>query len=265
MWENISSLEGLLWYTSIVGYVVLLVRLYATDLMGTYRGFALCIAAQLAQSVVLLTITALGNHVPREAYAYAYIFTTPLIWVTYILVVLEVYTLVLQRFEGISTLSRWALRVVLGVAIVAALVTAVPEMNEVFKKYSETLSYFSLVERAVVSSLVFFLLLIAGFLLWFPVPLTRNAVVHTTLFCCFFLTIAAGLFFRDSKGSGTRLVSTAMLGIGNLCLLLWVVLLRPSGESTQVVSRPSFAREDEEKLLSQLDAVNAALLRSYRK
>jgi len=133
-------------------------------------------------------------------------------------------------------------------------------------KGMEHLIQLSMVERGIVSSLVFFLLMITGFLLWFPVRLTRNAIAHTAFCVFFFLTIAAGLFFRDTPGnSSTTLVSTISLGLVALCLPLWALALNRAGETIAVTSRRSLAPEQERALRQQLDGFNDALLRSSRK
>lgn len=257
-----ATLEIVFWCLSIAGFGLMLCRLYFGGLIGTYRYLAVFAGIQLVQSTVLLGLYSFGL---KKFYGYVYLGTSPLVWLTYILVVLELYNVVLQRYEGLATVSRKVLRVVFVLAILASVVTLIPEAHETVRKYTG-LATVSMVERGVVSSLVFFLLMIGAFLLWFPVQLSRNAIVHTGLCCLFFLNTGASFFFRDVSGmDSTRAVSTAMLGVGTLCLFLWAALLQFSGEQMQVTSRPAFVRRDEERLMQQLNSVNAALLRSSRK
>jgi hypothetical protein len=148
---------------------------------------------------------------------------------------------------------------------VIALFTLIPETDPSFKDMQKLINL-SLVERGIVSSLVFFLLMITGFLLWFPVRLTRNAIAHTGFCVVFFLTIAAGLFFRDTAGrETTRLVSAISLGMVALCLPLWAFALNRAGETIAVSTRRTLAPEQERILRQQLDGFNDALLRSSRK
>jgi hypothetical protein len=127
----------------------------------------------------------------------------------------------------------------------------------------------SLVERGIVGSLVIFLVMIAGLLMWFPVQISRNAATHTILCCLFFLGIDSSLFVRDITGltkANTRLASTVMLGITAACLFLWSILLKSRHESLQVVTGPSFrSPQAVEHASQQLEAINAALLRVTRK
>jgi hypothetical protein len=127
----------------------------------------------------------------------------------------------------------------------------------------------SLVERGIVGSLVIFLVMIAGLLMWFPVQITRNAATHTILCCVFFLGIDASLFVRDITGvtkENTRLASTVMMGIAALCLFLWSILLKGQHETLQMVTGPTFRTPQAvEHASQQLEAINAALLRVTRK
>lgn len=250
--------EMLVWYLSLTGYLLVLCRLVFGGLLRKYRNLAVFAAVQFLQNVVLLWF----YYNDRSQYGMVYLATSPLIWLAYYLVVLELYNLALHRYEGLRSFSRKVLWTVLGVAVAASLATLVPEAHETVKKVTG-IAMLSYVERGIAGSLLFFLLIIAGFLLWFPVQLTRNAVVHTVLCCLFFLIVAASLFFRDVTGlEVTRVVSTTMLGFTTICLFLWAGLLRTSGEDIRVTSRPAFRAGEEERLLRQLESVNAVLLRS---
>ncbi|MEO8663195.1 MAG: hypothetical protein ABI693_32355 [Bryobacteraceae bacterium] len=261
MIRRVETIEQLLWYVILLGFFLIIGNLFRNRLLGEYRYLAIFSAVQIVQNLFLLWMY--SAH--RDLYHLAYAFTSPPVWLTYILVVLELYNIALQKYEGIAKLSRKVFHVFLGIAIVTSLVTLLPEVHPSFKTM-ENLVELSRVERGIVSSLVFFLLMITGFLLWFPVKLTRNAVAHTGFCVVFFLTIAAGLFFRDSTGTdATRLVSTISLGMAALCLPAWAFALSAAGETIAVTSRQSLAPDQERVLRQQLDGFNDALLRSSRK
>jgi len=50
-----------------------------------------------------------------------------------------------------------------------------------------------------------------------------------------------------------------------LCLGYWVFALKPQGESKSIVVSHQWKPEQEERLLSQLQAINSSLLRAARK
>ncbi len=260
MKAGISFLETLFWYLSILAYLVLLVRLYKSGLAAKYKNFTVFLGVEVVQSVSALVFSL---WFPKY-YGYMALVTSPAAWVAYILVVLELFGLVFKDYRGVTTVSKFALRVILGTSLVIALLSLFPEMHE-SARHVRALAVFSLVERGVVTSLVAFLLMIAGALLWYPIPLKRNAIIHTALFSIYFLAIAAGLFFRDTLGFElTRAVSTATLAFVNVCLGMWFWFLRQPGEATQMVVRKPDP-EEAARLLQQLESINAVLLRSYRK
>jgi hypothetical protein len=205
----------------------------------------------------------------RQEYGLVYTLSSAIVWVTYILIVLELYNLAWQRYEGIATFSRKLLKFLLVIAIVGALVSLIPEsklpLDHALLKTVKNLAKLSLVERGIVGSLVIFLVMIAGLLMWFPVQITRNAATHTILCCVFFLGIDASLFVRDISGvtkANTRLASTVMLGVAAVCLFLWSILLKEQHESLQVVTGPGFrSPAGVEHASQQLEAINAALMR----
>jgi hypothetical protein len=128
------------------------------------------------------------------------------------------------------------------------------------------LVYFSVFERGVTFSLVLLLLLITGFLLWTPISIRRNIVVHASIYSLFFLASAAALFLRIMRGDELLpAVSIARLSLNAMCLLLWGLLLNKRGEEIMVVVRSKWQAADEIRLARQMDAVNAFLLKSSSK
>lgn len=259
--HHMSPLEHGLWLSSIVGYALVLFRLSWSGLLRTYRCFAFYLGVELSRSLLLLSVFVLD----RKDYGWAFLLTAPVVWLAFILVVLELYSLVLKKYEGISTLSQWAMRVVLTIAVLVAILTLLPEMPPDAKRF-EWLTVASLIERGVVSSLVVFLLIITAFLVWYPVPLSRNTILHTTLYSLYFLVTAVGLFWRDMTSyEMTRQMSTTLMALTNVCLLLWLVFLRRSGEVVKSRIGARLSAESEARLLQQLDSLNSSLLRSSRR
>jgi hypothetical protein len=121
-------------------------------------------------------------------------------------------------------------------------------------------------ERWVISSLVMLLLGITGFMLWFPVPLKRNIVVHSLVFFLYFVSKALALFFRNTMGpTALDFVNLAVMCTSAACLMIWIFFLNREGERREVKHRIRWDSDSEKRLLHQLDSINASLLRSARK
>jgi NADH:ubiquinone oxidoreductase subunit K len=127
------------------------------------------------------------------------------------------------------------------------------------------MGYVLATERGVDSSLAIFVLLILFFLSRYPVPLSRNVVVHSVVFSLFFLSNTLAVLLRSVFGlhvSGE--ISLFMMGISSACVVAWLVLLNAKGERMRVSTR-QFGRGDEERILLQLDSLNDTLLRASHK
>src|SRR5262245_20697758 len=107
--NSVAWLEQWVWYLNCFGFALLLLRLYAGRLAGTYKSLAAFAAAQLAQNCVLLWFY---KYRPSE-YGAVYAISSPIVWFTYILIVLELYGLALQRYQGIAKFSGKLLKFLL--------------------------------------------------------------------------------------------------------------------------------------------------------
>ena len=93
------------------------------------------------------------------------------------------------------------------------------------------LAFLSVFERAVTFSLTLLMLLITGFLLWTPISIRRNIVVHASIYSVYFLLSAAVIFLRNIKGETlAEAVSIARMSLFAVCSLLWILLLSKRGE-----------------------------------
>src|ERR1051325_6219135 len=75
-------------------------RLYCQSLHRRYRILFSFLCFYVIRSLTLLAIGLWWQPRPRNAYAWAYVCTEPLIWLFYILIVLELYSLVMQNYRG---------------------------------------------------------------------------------------------------------------------------------------------------------------------
>jgi hypothetical protein len=264
--NGVPDLHRLLWWIAILGYAVLLAKLWFAGLCSTYRFFTAYLVYRLVRSVVLINM-----RLDTSAYAEVWLYSAPLSLFLYVLVVLELYSLVLRHFKGIATLGRWTVMTSLLISVVFSMITLTPDLGKGIS--NNPIGYFAVIERGVISSLIVFLLLITAFLVWYPVPLARNIVVYTIGYAAYFLSSNLTLFFRNlnvvmNTDAGTQLmqgINLALMAITICCLVLWILALSREGEKRTVALRARWRMEDEDHLIQQLATINATLLRSGRK
>jgi hypothetical protein len=96
------------------------------------------------------------------------------------------------------------------------------------------------------------------------VPLSRNVVVHTVIYSVFFLSDTLVLLWRTLFGVHVSGTSNAVLvAISSVCSVAWAFLLTEHGEEVRA-HLPQIRPEAEERILHQLDQINATLLKVSR-
>jgi hypothetical protein len=254
------TLDRLLWDIGVGGCALLLLKLWRAGLMRTYPFFSSYLAYSVARGAALHAFKYGTN-----GYAWAWFISEPLFWLAYILVVLELYSLVLRNYPGIASLGRWVLTGGLFASIVISGLSLQADLSNPSERFPVIL-YFSVIERGVIFSLVVFLLVITGFLVSYPVPLSRNVIVHSMVCALYFLSVTMGLLVRNVTGhqvmAGVNLVLSA---VGLACLVAWIVALSPAGEGRTIVLRRIWRPEQQQRLMDQLSAINSTLLRTARR
>lgn len=257
---SLGSFERLLWLFSTAVLVGLIGRLWQQGLYRNYLSFFAYLLVDLAQAVALYPLVSF-----RNAYAYTYLALEAVKCFLWVLITLELASLVLRSYPGIATLSRRVVHLAVGVALAMSALTLVLDLGRE-PGGSRILYYFRVFERSVACSVLLFLLLIACFLLWFPLRLPRNVVVYFSGFCLYFLSKAFLLLAANLLGPQTvRTVSAVVLGVATACQLGWLFLLSRAGEETTAVVGHCWQPEQEGRLIQQLDSINSSLLRSTRK
>src|ERR1039458_6765119 len=200
--------------------------------------------------------------VSSPLYQQVWVLTEPIGLGFYILMVVELYKLVLEKYKGLYTLGRWALYVSLAISVSISAISLMPRIQPSTPQQSKVMFYVLAAERGIQTGLALFIILILCFLSLFPVKLSRNVRVHALVFSIFFLSNTFMLLMRSLFG--LRLadqVNTIMLGVSTASVLALVPLLRTSGEEVRQAPMP-FGQEHESRLLAHLDSLNAALLRA---
>ncbi len=273
--STLAALERYTWWLTIGGKLLLAIRIWKTGLHRTYRFFFGYLVFDFLIGV-LLALTPFAARAWGEAsddpfgtfaYFWAWAATEPIHLVWYVLIVLELYSLVFQDYKGIASLSRWALLAGLAVSLTVSSLTLSLDLRRPAQGVvGAVLRCLMVLDRGVLSSLVLFLLFLALFLHWCPVPLSRNLVVHCIVFAGYFLSGATIILVRNITGwQVTQRVNIALMSTSLVCLLVWIVCLNPRGEARKVLIRKQWGAGEEDELLQQLASINSTLRRAARK
>lgn len=255
--KEVVSLSSLLWMLNIAVGGAIAWRLLALDLHKRYRWFFLYWILTGARSVLLII-----SWKDQWTYATIWLYTQPFIWLVNVLVVLEIYSLTLGAHRGIYSLARWFMFGAVGLSSCLAFFSLVPTWGEPKHGYEVAL----IAERGIRTSLALFLLLMVVFIQLYPMPLRRNLVLHSFIFTAFFLSSSVAILYRNLGGwMASPLASQINMALGLASQIAWLALLSKQGEAVPATRRLHRDASDEKRLLEQLDAINATLLRAGRK
>jgi hypothetical protein len=247
-------------WVSLLAAGLTVVNLLRSGLYRRYRFFFVYLVFRVPYGICLLVLD-----VKSGLYQKFWTVTAPLFWLLYILVVFELCGLILEKHKGLYTLGRWAMYFGIAVAVTLSLLSLFPHITPAMPQRTRIMGYVYATERGVDFSLAIFILLILFFLSRYPVPLSRNVVVHSVVFSLFFLSNTIGLLLHSVFGLQLiHEVDMLFTGTSSACMVAWLVLLNARGEKVQVTTQ-HFGRGDEERILLQLDALNDTLLRASRK
>jgi hypothetical protein len=252
-----AALGSLLQTLLVVGAALTVGKLLHTGLYKRYPIFFLYFLFRIPNSIWPLFVD-----IRSILYLNIWKATGVIVWIFYVLLTVELYRLVLSKYRGLQTVGRWAMYGSVVVSVTIAVLTLLPKMPKI-PAHSRTLQLFLVVERGIDTALALFIILLLAFLSRYPVKLSRNVRVHAMVYSAFFLSSTISVLARALFG--LRLGDTVNLVIAaiNTCsVYAWLLFLSPAGEEVPV--RPKMEHEQEHRLLSQLDALNAAMLRVSR-
>ena len=241
----------------LLGSVLMVLNLYRTGLYHRYPIFFAFFIFRIPNSIWPLFL-----EVSSYLYLRVWVMTEFIALGFYVLMVVELYKLVLEKYKGLYSLGRWALYLSLAISVGISAISLLPQIKPSMPQRSKIMFYMVATERGIQTGLAIFIVLILCFLSFFPVNLSRNVRVHALVFSVFFLSSTFMLLMRSLFGM--RLVNefnTIVLGVTAASVVAWLVLLRAAGEESRRAPVP-FGQEHESRLLAHLDSLNAALLRA---
>ena len=254
-----TVLNMILVAVSALASALTVVKLWRTGLFRQYRIF-FCYFVFRTPSLAL----PLFLHTNSVAYLYFWLAVEPMLLIFHIAVVAELYRLILSRYKGLYTLGRWAMYVCSVVAIVISILSLLPKFTPSIPQLSRLLGSYYAADRGVDFSLVVFIFLILVFLSFYPVPVSRNVVVHVSLFTVYFLSSSTALLLKAITGAVlSNQVNLILSGASAACTVGWLFLLTPRGEEVQA-RKPALGPEHEERVLRHLNTINTTLLKVGR-
>jgi hypothetical protein len=176
----------------------------------------------------------------------------------------ELYRLVLADYKGLQTVGRWAMTVSVVCGVTIAIMTLLPRIQPSMPQVSKAMGVVIYAERGLNTALAVFIILLLAILSRYPIRLRRNVRVHAVIYSIFFLSSTASSMARAVMGlKSVEVLATAHVVVQAGCILAWLFLLNRAGEETPA-TKPAIADKDQERLLLQLQGLNAAFLRVSR-
>ena len=250
-----------LWAVNLTGSVLVVWRLYTLDLHRKYRFFFFGILVQVARSVSLLPFS-----VYSRTYYEIWVWTEPWLWLCYVLVVHEIYSLVLKQYHGIYSIGRRFFFVAIAISSVVESMLVLSTTATVLTGRHRMLFPYALVERSIFGALGIFLFLLLALVTWFPVPLSRNLLLHATIYTAyFFINNVFVMIWQFTGRQAAAFVFDVRLLTAIVCYTSWVVFLSRSGEERTTSLTLGRNEDEERRLLGQLQALNSTLLRTAHK
>lgn len=181
----------------------------------------------------------------------------------YVLLVVELYRLVLEKYRGLQTVGRWAMGASLVLSVSLSVLSLLPKMTSMS---SQARSYrlILVTERGVDTALALFIILLLAFLSRYPIKLSRNVRLHAMVYSAYFLSNTTSLLLMGLFGVPLNETTNLILStINTFSVFAWLLYLSPAGEQVPVVQE-RLGGEHERRLLTQLEALNTAVLRVSR-
>jgi hypothetical protein len=163
--------------------------------------------------------------------------------------------------RGYPALARFGRQIVIYMLLAAISVAAVGLLLEPATPRGQNPVAHTLqaIEGAVDSMVLAFLGAAVLFLLWFPVKVRRNVAVCIGGFVFYWFQRWAVLLLLNWYPGYYKTLGEVALVLQLVCLVLWILAIRPEGEIVTTVTGHRWNPAGTEHLLGQLDAINARL------
>ena len=254
-----AEMERVLWYLNFGATLILVFRFIQCKLFGIYRFLFLYWLVQAVTDIVMFPVP-----LRSDLYAYLYLSFQTINLILAVCVVQELYEMALAGHPALAAFGRKSVLLVMGLAALFGAAGVVLDSTVLPGQYWRVHRFFTM-ERTMDFMILMFLLLISGFLLWFPVRVRRNITVYLTGFVLFYFSRSGGLLLANRlPHEFARSVSSVLEGLTLACLLVWIWGLRAEGERETTVTGHRWNAAAAGRLSLQLDEINTALARFAR-
>lgn len=230
-----------------VASLLLAVLILYRGIWKNYRWFLMFLlvrAVYIAGGVAIY-----GN---RNLYGWYFLYTSPFRCLAPAAAAIETYNSVMRGQPNIQRMGKYALYagVVIAVIVSTATIAVLPhlELTQLFKRVMTVEQYW----RSF--TLICWLLLVL-FVLWVPVNLSKNTVVHAILFLAYFVLalVAPAVFLLSPHNALINLLASS---IAVVLLVVWMAMLTRAGEQKMVRVVHRWNRDEEAKLLAHLKSID---------
>lgn len=250
--------------------IILVVRLLTLRLHRVYRVFCAFLCVQFLGSLIDVIEAGLSPGQYPD-YRITWIVLQGIVWILSLWMVYALLRDVLAGLPGILRFSRKLLNGIFLAALVIALWSAhaeytVSKANLYVTPLGRIVGAMFVLNRAICTAALLALLTILCFILWFPVVMPKNLAVFSVGFAIYFsATGASWLTWSLGSGANLRILDDVAMVILSLCYAYWIMFITAEGESIPVRMGHSWHLAEQQRLLNQLEAMNASLLRAARR
>jgi len=250
------------WCLTIVLTSAVLVKLWTTGLVRIYKLLFCYLAFDFLSSVVGLFIPYLS-----KAYGNYYFSTQTLRIIIAAFMLVEIYSLALERQPALARFGRSIVGYILAAAAVIPVIVLLTDRSASAGTHPYIRGFFWL-EQTMGATMAIFLILISVFLAWFPVRMRRNVIVYIGGFIVWSLSRSATVHLINQRFNNqhlTQATNIAQMCVALGCLCLWMFGLKREGEARTAVVGHLWNRAEADRLTEQLDTINDSLARLRRK
>ena len=258
-------------YLDIALTSILVVRVFNLGLQTKYLACLIFIVFDSFQSLIYIVDRLFYEHgINLVDYRILWASLEVASWITTIWMVYFLLIAILKQLPGILRFSLRFLNIVFAVSVVIALTTIRPEyaasgLTHASDWHEQVKVLISIMGRALSLAELLSILCVLTFVLRFPIRVPRNlAAFSAGLSVYLFLKI--GVFLLRTYVPGLFFSHPAVFGIPGYyvagCLIYWIVSINSTGEQVFAVLGRSWQAVPQERLVRQLEAMNAALLSS---
>ncbi len=259
--------EALLW-AGIALKALLLARLLQLRLAAKYRVVAVCLGFSFMRSLALLYLSRSGARLwGLNGYAVVYVFSQPVLWVLYFLVILELYSRMLQDFRGVRRLGQLVALATLGSATAACCALLVLNQGSGSFRYP-FLFYLARQEQSVFLCLSAATLVVVCFVSYYRLAVARNLWILCASFGGYFFVSTALWALYQYIGDDLYQSRTLLNGFFFLASLLGAtVFVSRAGETAAAPISALWGESNKEReldLLLRLQGMNQTLAKVLR-